>query len=62
MQSYLEVHAASLRPLDPALASYVGTRVMEALLHGTAHDEPEWLEHPDFATEVTELLVRYLEP
>jgi AcrR family transcriptional regulator len=62
MQQYLEAHAASLRPLDPALASYVGTRVMEALLHGTAHDAPEWLDHPGFAAEVTELLVRYLEP
>ena len=62
MQSYLEEHAASLRPMDAALASYVGTRAMEALLHGTAHDEPEWLEHPGFAEEVTELLVRYLEP
>jgi AcrR family transcriptional regulator len=62
MQSYLEANAASLRPLDPALASYVGTRAMEALLHGTAHDEPEWLDHPGFAEEVTELLVRYLSP
>ena len=62
MQRYLEENAASLRPIDAALASYVGTRVMEALLHGTAHDEPEWLDHPGFAAEVTELLVRYLEP
>jgi hypothetical protein len=62
MQAYLEEHAASLRPLDAALASYIGTRVMEALLHGTAHDEPAWLAHPRFAEEVTELLVRYLEP
>jgi AcrR family transcriptional regulator len=62
MQRYLEAHAASLRPMDPALVSYVGTRVMEALLHGTAHDEPEWLDHPGFASEVTTLLVRYLEP
>jgi AcrR family transcriptional regulator len=61
MQRYLEEHAGSLRPLDAALASYIGTRVMEALLHGTAHDEPEWLAHPRFAEEVTELLVRYLE-
>jgi AcrR family transcriptional regulator len=62
MQSYLEEHATSLRPMDAALASYIGTRAMEALLHGTAHDDPEWLEHPGFAQEVTELLVRYLEP
>ena len=62
MQDYLEAHASSLRPVDAALASYIGTRVMEALLHGTAHDAPEWLAHPRFAEEVTELLVRYLEP
>ena len=60
IQRYLEEHGASLRPMDPALASYISSRVMAALLHGTAQDAPEWLEHPHFADEVTELLVRYL--
>lgn len=60
IQTYLEEHGASLRPMDAALASYIISRVTAALLHGTAQDAPEWLEHPHFADEVTELLVRYL--
>ena len=53
--------AYTLYNLTGSYASYIGTRVMEAHLHGTAHDEPAWLAHPRFAEEVTELLVRYLE-
>jgi AcrR family transcriptional regulator len=61
MQAYLEENATSLRPIkDPALVSYITRRIMDTLLHGTASDAPEWLAHPNFTDEVTELLVRYL--
>lgn len=62
MQAKLEEQAEQLRPLDPELASYIAVRALEAVVHGTALDEPERLSDPRFAEEVTELLVRYLEP
>lgn len=51
-----------LRPLEPEMASFVVVRTMQALIHDTAHEEPERLSDPHFADEVTELLVRYLAP
>lgn len=58
----LEANRGELRPLDPETASFVAVRALEALIHGTALDEPERLSDPRFAEEVTELLARYLEP
>ncbi len=58
----LEENRSELRPLDPEIASFIAVRVFEALVHRTAHDEPERLTDPRFAEEVTELLARYLEP
>ena len=57
---YLESHPEAIRDLDPELASVVVTRAALALVHTTAIEEPEWLQHPDFAQEVSELIVRYL--
>ena len=50
---------APARPRDGELHR---VRTLRELIHGTAHDEPERLSNPVFADEVTELLVRYLEP
>ena len=61
-QRQLEENRDTLRPLDPEMASYVLVRTHQALVHRTAHEEPERLADPRFAEEVTELLVRYLEP
>ena len=61
-EAYLREHAAGLRPLDPELAAAVITRAAEALLRGMARDEPQWLDHPAFVDEVTELVVGYLAP
>ena len=38
------------------------TRAAEALVHGIVRDEPEWVAHPAFVDEVTELVVGYLAP
>ena len=62
LQQFLEDHAETLRPLDPELASAIAVRALEAVIHGTALDEPERLDDPAFAREVTELFVRYIEP
>lgn len=61
LQERLEKHPDRFRPLDPELASFITIRALEALVHGTALDEPERLSDPRFAEEVTELMVRYLE-
>lgn len=57
---YLREHEADLRPVDPDLAAVVVTRAAEALVHGLGLEEPEWLAHPAFVDEVTELVVGYL--
>ncbi len=59
-QAYLQQQADAVRDVDPELASMVVTRAALALVHTTSVEEPEWLEHPDFAREVSELLIRYL--
>ena len=61
-QQKLEQNRDKLRPLDAEMASYVFIRTVEALVHGTAIDDPERLSDPVFAEEVTELLARYLAP
>lgn len=61
MRDYLEAHADEIRSVDVELVTVIATRALEAVIHGIGSDEPEWLRHPRFAEEVTELLVRYLE-
>jgi AcrR family transcriptional regulator len=61
-EQFIRARAAELRPVDPALAAVVITRATEALLRGLARDEPNWLAHPGFVGEVTELVVGYLAP
>ena len=59
---YIRENSRALRPLDPELAAVIITRSSEALVHGLVRDEPEWVEHPAFIDEVTELVLGYLAP
>lgn len=61
MHAYLQTNRDEFRPLDVPLATFVATRALEALVHEAPLDEPEWLAHPQYAAEVTELFCRYLE-
>ncbi len=61
-QQKLEENPSGVRPLDPEMASFVLVRTQQALIHRTAHEDPERLSDPRFAEEVTEILARYLEP
>ena len=52
--------ALDVRPMpDPELSAYVISRAMVSLVHGVAAREPERLQHPHYAAELTELLVRF---
>jgi hypothetical protein len=60
LQRYFEENADQLRPMpDPELSAYVIVRAMVSLVHGVAAREPERLQHPHYAAELTELLVRF---
>ena len=62
LRDFLVAKAPQLRPLDPETVSYIAVRALEAVIHATALEAPERLEDPEFTREVTELLVRYVEP
>ena len=44
---------------EPQLSAYVIARAMVSLVHGVAVREPERLQLPHYAVELTELLVRF---
>ncbi len=58
--SWLDARRDEVRRPDRALAAVVALDAAEALIHGVALREPERLDAPAFAAEVTDLLVRYL--
>lgn len=58
--SWLDARRDEVRRPDRALAALVALDAAEALIHGVAMREPERLDTPAFAAEVTDLLVRYL--
>ncbi len=61
-RDFLVERASELRPLNAETVSYIAVRALEAVVHGTAIDDPARLDDPDFTTEVVELAVRYIEP
>ena len=61
VREFLVAEASRLRPLDPEIASHIVVRALEAVIHGTALEEPERLGHPAFVNEVVELVARYVE-
>jgi len=61
LQEFLVDHVQQLGLRDPELTCFILVRAVEAVIHGTLRDAPERLRHPDFADEVTELFVRYVD-
>lgn len=60
LERFFVENATRLRPIpDPELAAFVMVHALVALVHGVAISDPERLRHPDYAAELTELLVRY---
>jgi len=63
LQAFLDGHRGELREVpDTELTAFIVVRAMEAMIHGVAIEDPERLKNPHYATELTELLVRYLSP
>jgi AcrR family transcriptional regulator len=58
--SWLEARRDEVRPANRVLAAEVALDAVESLIHGVALRAPERLCDEAFATEVKELLVRYL--
>ena len=61
LREFLVERAAELRPLDTETVSYIAVRALEAVIHGTAIDDPARLDDPAFTNEIVELFVRYIE-
>jgi len=59
--AYLEAHRSEIRPTNRELAARIALEVLEALTHGVALRAPELLADEEYAQELTQLLLRYLE-
>ena len=60
--TYLETHRDHLRPGDLCTAAFVVVQAVEAITHAAVLHRPELLESDILLDEVTELVVRYIEP
>jgi AcrR family transcriptional regulator len=58
----LERHRAEIRPRDVDLAAFVVSACLEAVTHAAVVQRPELLATPELASELRELLLRYLRP
>ena len=61
MVSYLEAHRQEIRPTNLELAARIALETVESLTHEMSLRSPELLDDPEYASELVELLVGYLE-
>ncbi len=59
--SYLEEHRDEIRPTNLTLAARIALEAVEALTHEMSLRSPELLEDAEYASELGELLLGYLE-
>ena len=59
--AYLEAHREGIRPTNHALAARIALETVESLTHEMSLRSPALLADPEYASELPELLVRYLE-
>lgn len=62
VRGYIEVRASEIRPTDLDMATFILVHAVEGLAHGALLERPEYLKSERYLDEVTELVVRYLEP
>lgn len=61
-EAYLRAHAAEIGPQNHALTAFLLAHVIEALTHAAMHSRPELLSTPEFASEVSRMILGYLAP
>lgn len=61
-EAYLQAHAHEIGPQDHKLTAFILVHTVEALTHSAVLSRPELLRTDAFVTEITELVVGYLQP
>lgn len=61
-EAYLRAHASELRPQDHALSAFLLVYTVEALTHVAVLSRPDWLAKPEFVSEISALVLGYLQP
>jgi AcrR family transcriptional regulator len=59
--AYLEAHREEIRPTNLPLAARMALETVESLTHDMSMRSPELLDDPEYASELVEMLVGYLE-
>ena len=61
-EAYLRAHAAEVRPQNHALSAFMFVYTVEALTHAAVLSRPNWLATPEFVSEISALILGYLQP
>jgi AcrR family transcriptional regulator len=61
-EAYLKAHAHEIKPQNHRLTAFILVHTVEALTHSAVLMRPELLRTDAFVTELTELVVGYLQP
>jgi AcrR family transcriptional regulator len=61
-EAYFRAHSAELRPQNHALSAFLLVYSVEALTHAAVLSRPEWLATPEFVSEISALVLGYLQP
>lgn len=61
-EAFLKAHAREIVPQDHKLTAFIIVHTVESLTHSAVLTQPELLSTDAFVTELTELVVGYLQP
>jgi AcrR family transcriptional regulator len=61
-EAYLRAHATDIQPQNHALSAFLLVHSVESLTHAAVLSKPELLDTPEFARELSALILGYLQP
>ena len=61
-EAYLRAHADELKPQNHTLSAFILVHTVESLTHAAVLTLPDWLATPNFVSEVSALILAYLQP
>jgi AcrR family transcriptional regulator len=61
-EAYLRARAHEITPQDHAMSAFILVHTIETLTHAAVLSRPEMLKTDAFANELSELVLRYLQP